>query len=394
MARFFGCLLPALIVFGSVSSIAQEAVEEKNAENLSSSVDKVPETSEKTPITFGDKKGGIGLEALPENVDATTKNASETVPNEDASSFKHSPAEEPATEISKTVESEISASKNIDPSLSPPIWKVSLQERHAYIVGLVHLLHEREAWMSPELDEILNSANLLILETHMDAETLRETQETALKYGFFPPGESLKDHLDIGSVEKLQMLSHQLGADFDQIIKARPWMAMILLGQHLLVANGGDHTGSAERLLETQATKLALDITGLEKGTDQLDLFRKTNISEQLTLLKSSIDQMLDAPSRPSQLAQAWRDGDLKKLQMLSHDGLDEVPAFRDALLAKRNHIWAAQVRNRLQAGEKQMIVAISIANLVGEDNLIEQLSAMDEIAVEPVHHSSWARKE
>jgi uncharacterized protein YbaP (TraB family) len=74
-------------------------------------------------------------------------------------------------------------------------------------------------------------------------------------------------------------------------------------------------------------------------------------------------------------LLDAWRDGNLDELAAELTADFDELPELQTALVSSRNRRWAAKLEALLE-GSGRYLVVVGALHLVGEDSVIELLSA------------------
>ena len=90
-------------------------------------------------------------------------------------------------------------------------------------------------------------------------------------------------------------------------------------------------------------------------------------------MLGSTLKDMASVETDFPKMVKAWREGDDATVEMMIDDSMSGTPQFRKALLDNRNENWAKKITEYLK-GDKDIMVIVGAAHLVGEKGLIKLL--------------------
>ena len=112
----------------------------------------------------------------------------------------------------------------------------------------------------------------------------------------------------------------------------------------------------------------------LEGVFAQLSMFDALPLTEQRDLLTAVLSDAFDESAHFEELINSWQAGDVDALEVQAMRGILADPELYDALLAKRNRTWTAQISNLLSAQDKPLI-AVGAGHMLGDDGLPAMLS-------------------
>lgn len=255
----------------------------------------------------------------------------------------------------------------------PALWQVDGPGgERAWLLGTIHALPNPISLDSPAFDRAISEATSLVVEVA----ALDDDERTGLAFhrlsaiAAAPPIGDRTAPADRLALAKL-MQDAKLPADrFNQM---DTWAAALALGQTISARSGDDSGNGADRLiLRKMKGKPLAEFEGAER---QLAIFDALPEAEQRDLLSSVIRSAATAQADGRKLQQAWLNGDVAALEALDHQGLLADPELRDALLVRRNAAWIAELRQRLQRGDRPL-VAVGALHIVGKDGLVARLQA------------------
>jgi uncharacterized protein YbaP (TraB family) len=112
----------------------------------------------------------------------------------------------------------------------------------------------------------------------------------------------------------------------------------------------------------------------LEGAAGQLRLFDELPEKEQRDLLAAVVTDADAFDGENTDLAEAWRSGDMAVIEQETRRGLLADPELREALFTGRNQRWSERVVRAMETG-KQPFVAVGAAHMASEDGLPALLS-------------------
>ena len=135
---------------------------------------------------------------------------------------------------------------------------------------------------------------------------------------------------------------------------------------------------SAEKGLDkhfyTRAKEDTKSIQTLETPDEQLKLLSSLNDLEAGDFLGQSLREMATWKTQFSAMVEAWRVGDTQGLEQILRDSFKEYPAMQKKFLTGRNEKWMGKIEKLLQ-GDKDVLVVVGAAHLVGKDSVVDLLS-------------------
>ncbi|MXO95784.1 TraB/GumN family protein [Erythrobacter aquimaris] len=248
----------------------------------------------------------------------------------------------------------------------PALWEITGAEgrTEGWLFGTVHALPRDLEWQSAKLEEIVETADMLVVEVSgLDDRLGLEELFRSLAYDA-PPSVPIYSRLDPLSRDQLRAIEDE------QEIESGTFDAMETWGAALALAEFGRTHSS-----EFGADKVLLakfgnrEIVELEGAALQLSIFDRLPEQEQRDLLRAIIEVVAKDPGDRVDLATIWSRGDLSALERTTLEGLLADPELNEALLVRRNSAWAAQIENLLSASDKPLI-AVGAGHLLGEGSV------------------------
>jgi uncharacterized protein YbaP (TraB family) len=92
-------------------------------------------------------------------------------------------------------------------------------------------------------------------------------------------------------------------------------------------------------------------------------------------MIRHAAADVMNAKIRLTDLAEAWREGDVRKLLALSETDLADLPAVKKALLDDRHAAWLPRLEKYLD-GRETVMVMVGARHLCGRGSLVELLEA------------------
>ena len=119
------------------------------------------------------------------------------------------------------------------------------------------------------------------------------------------------------------------------------------------------------------------EIHGLESFQEQIDVFDKMDLTTQIALLKSTLDNLADMDKLMDETIEVYLSRDLNSILALNDKYLsfiDETSAkiFTERLITSRNHRMVERMLPLLEKGDA--FVAVGTLHLAGEQGIINLL--------------------
>ena len=114
----------------------------------------------------------------------------------------------------------------------------------------------------------------------------------------------------------------------------------------------------------------------LETVEEQLEFISNMGTGMEDELLTYNLTEMKSLPSMWQSLKEAWRNGDMSKLEEVALIPLEnDFPEIYQSLLIERNEAWMPQIEALLKTKEVEFVL-VGALHLVGDHGLLTELAA------------------
>jgi uncharacterized protein len=264
------------------------------------------------------------------------------------------------------------------PALAQPaIWAVKDADSTIYMLGTVHLLKPETQWKTDKLEAALDEAQELWLELPTTDPTAMAGEMMALvtQYGLSPKT-PLSNDLTPEEMTTLDEAAKLAGLTGPQLNIFRPWFAALTISTAAISHAGFDPASGVDGKIEAAFKARSITPKGLETAEQQIKVFADLSREEELTYLRTTIDEYKKASTELDKLVDAWSRADLAQLEEVFVTSMKSVsPDLYAALLTNRNANWVVQIEDRLK-GKGVTFMAVGAGHLMGEESVIAMLKA------------------
>jgi len=267
------------------------------------------------------------------------------------------------------------------PAKAPPVpllWKVSDRDNAVYLLGSFHLLKSDDYPLSGDIDQAFASADKVVFEVPPEQMMDPAMAQKFLAAAGYADGRTLSQVLPPTLREKFKRILAQRGASIAQFDSYEPWFVNLSLMLGVSQQMGFRPDQGLDQVLMQRALAGGKPTGGLESIDLQLGVLDSTPMDEQVTSLKEFLDKPTDMPGMLSDLHNAWRDGDLPRLDTLTREEMrDKTPQTYRIVNVERNDAWVPQIQQMLDGQKKgDTLVVVGALHLLGEDGVVEKLRA------------------
>ena len=258
----------------------------------------------------------------------------------------------------------------------PLLWKVSDGDNALYLLGSFHLLKAGDYPLSPDVADAFAEAERLVFEIPPGQLDDPESRPRFMAAAGYDDARNLSTVLPPRVLEQLRRLVARQGGTIAQLEAYEPWFVNLSLLVGLSQSLGFSAELGLDQHLMARAEAAGKPTGGLETFDDQLRALDSTPMDEQITGLKDFLDRPQQMPGMLRELHQAWRDGDVARLDELTRvEMLAKTPETYRIVNVERNDAWVPQLQAMLEApGGDDVLVVVGALHLLGADGVVEKL--------------------
>lgn len=252
------------------------------------------------------------------------------------------------------------------------LWKVeraSSAVKPSFVFGTIHSEDPQVATAPAPVAAALAGSRIFMMEMLPDPETLLAVAQSM----FSGEGNRLKAALGPAMFAKTVKALGERGIPEPVVDRMAPWAAVLALS--MPKPRGGVPLDMA---LYSTAQSLGKPAFGIETAAEQTGVFSSLSNSEQLALLKDTIENLGQLEAALTELHRVYLTRDLAALVKLSekYAPRDQTLArkINRALIELRNQRMAQRVEGELQKGGA--FIAIGALHLPGEKGVLQLLQA------------------
>jgi len=255
------------------------------------------------------------------------------------------------------------------------VWSVTSGNNTVYLGGTMHLLRPSDYPLPEEYEQAYQASSEIYFETDISAMNDLSVQAQMLQQLTYSDGRTLESVLNEEAYSALSEHVASIGMPMEMLQTFKPGLLVSTL-QIFEFQRLGFTPQGVDTYFNTRAISDAKTLGQLETVQEQIGFLAamgEGNESEFILLSLSDLDETEEVMET---MIQAWRSGDNAKLsEMFVIDMKAEAPELYDALLVQRNLNWLPLI-DQMLTDEDTEFVLVGAAHLVGEDGLLNLLSA------------------
>jgi uncharacterized protein YbaP (TraB family) len=253
----------------------------------------------------------------------------------------------------------------------PALWRVDGPHgERGFLFGTIHALKRPALWRWGKVDAALRGSDRIVVEVGdlADQAALRRTFAELSRSPGLPP---LSARVPPALRPRLAQALREAGASEASFADVETWAAALSL------ARAGEGADDAANGID-RAVLAAADgrpVVELEGMVGQLRIFDRLPDKERTDLLVAVLRDAGTIDSESGDLAEAWRKGDMRRIEGETRKGLLADPELRQVLFTARNRAWSDKLAAMLASGEHPF-VAVGAAHMAGPEGLPAMLAA------------------
>ena len=233
------------------------------------------------------------------------------------------------------------------------VWKVTGPNGGTlYLGGSIHALRNSDYPLPGQFIRAFDASTRLAFE--VDRKALIDSSKALDKAGLYPPGDSLKKHVDPRTYAYLMHLFSLLNVSEQKIARYRPWYLALMLQAPSLHGLSSDL--GVEEFLMRRARSSGKPMTGLETAREHLDIFAGLTDRQSEAMLLLMFIPTENNGTRTDMIG-AWRRGDAEAETRTFMDGFRDFPSLGDRILTARNRRWIPKIEDYIRSGQTYFVV-------------------------------------
>ena len=252
------------------------------------------------------------------------------------------------------------------------VWKISKADKTLYLAGTIHILEAADYPLPPEFEQAYHRADKVVFETDIAQARSAQFAQRMLQELTYPPGQSLRQHLDKNTYEALTAYFSDI-IPMTQIDGLKPAMVVLMLSSIEYQRMGMVLAGVDEYFWQ-RAQRDRKPAIALESLDEQLGFIVNMGKGNEAEMIRNALDEARQAPAIIMSLKNSWRAGDQKTMeQLILQDMIDSYPELYNEFLVYRNHNWLPRLLNMMEDDSVELVL-VGALHLFGEDGLLRLL--------------------
>lgn len=248
------------------------------------------------------------------------------------------------------------------------LWKIESLQSTSYLLGTMHVSDPDVVRIPPRLEAVIRSTHTLALELKLDAINMRRVQRSFELAG----DQSLRSIIGSEMYAKVNSALRKRGYGLVNVNRFKPWAASLLLNYP-----PPSDAPVLDKKLNDLYVASGKRIVGLETPDEQMGVFEKMTLEEQIGFLHASLQQAPDIDRAMAMMKRYYLQGDLSGLLAFSESQSEALDYTGTAtlmaeLLDKRNVRMVERMKPVLANGKA--LIAVGALHLPGEQGIIAML--------------------
>ena len=253
------------------------------------------------------------------------------------------------------------------------LWKVQGKNNVVYLLGSIHLLKPENFPLPSALETAFSNSQVAVFETDVEKLADPQLQATLMSKAQLPAGQTLKQHLSAETYAAFTNQATESGLPVEMLESMKPPMAAMMLSMVAVAKLGADPAKGLDKYFADKARQEGKQVIGLETADFQIDMITSFPEDEDDLVMKSSLKEIETMKQSYGDIVTAWQTGNGAAIEKLLNDSLRDTPAIFKRMVTDRNQNWAPRIEELLH-GDKNAIVIVGVAHLVGKDGVVELL--------------------
>jgi len=249
------------------------------------------------------------------------------------------------------------------------LWAISKPGIHtSYLLGTIHSDDPRVTRLPPAVAQAFAKSRSFTGELDMNVDSLEQTQQAML----LPDDEVLESIIGDARYAQCVKLMADYGLPAEVVNRMKPWAIALQLNMPKPMT---------ERFLDLalyqQAVARGMPVYALETIAEQVAVFDKLPVEQQIELLDEAIANHRETPALIDTLIDLYLARDLAGLQAINDDQMQKgdtrlAAKVDQRLIIMRNHRMVERMQARLDEG--RAFIAVGALHLPGKEGILNLL--------------------
>ncbi len=260
----------------------------------------------------------------------------------------------------------------------PAIWKLADADTTIYLFGTTHILRPGFKWRTPALDDIINTADELVLES-IESEGEDKNVRAQFQQMMHKGADQRKPILTRVSLNKrpaLRRAAAKMRVPLAFFSQMPTWMVTFSLSYGDMQSGGASGALGVEAALEKAFRTKKRKISAVENSQTVLNGLSDVPEAAQVKMLEDALDEIETGAGNDAQSDDNWAQG---KVELLDKEFTREELGddVYDVLIKRRNTAWTLWLNKRLDT-PGTVLFAVGAGHLAGPDSLQKMLADKD----------------
>lgn len=234
----------------------------------------------------------------------------------------------------------------------------------SYLFGTIHLMCPSELKISSTVKEKFDATSELFLEIDMDDPNMMQEMMKGMQ---MKDSSTLRNLMGNKFDSVNTIFKKTTGLPLTMLNTAKPFLIMSMVYPSLLGCTPVSWEGEFQKM----AKEKGVEIQGLEKLQDQMDVFEKIPYKVQSDMLVKMLFNIDSSKQEFTEMLAVYREKDINKLNVLTAKE-EDFGEYQGILLDNRNHNWIPVIGE--QAKKKPTFFAFGAGHLGGDKGVISLL--------------------
>lgn len=256
------------------------------------------------------------------------------------------------------------------------LWKVQTKTTNLYLLGSVHVADTALYPLDAAIEKAFSESNRLVVEVNMLKIDRQRMGQLVFAKGMYGPGQTLEKNLSKETLKKLKEFLRRQGLSIDMVSRQRPWLVSMMVSMQEIKRLGYSEELGIDRYFLDKADKAKKQILQLETAENQIAALADISKELQDRLLLSTLNDYADARSFMESMLEAWKAGDVPKIDKLVRKTANEDPRLEPVmarLFDDRNEKMLAKIQKYLKTDGTYFVV-VGAGHMVGKKGVVRLL--------------------